>query len=156
MESPTALADDDAAWDLVHTGRLAYVEEQLGVTGFRPTPRQRVHRALVYVVLVWVTPFALSFVPSVTSLRMTFALDIEAHVRGLVAVPLLLLAEWPIEHRLRIVMRRLASPPLMGPRGRRLLGERIRWARRVGGHPLAEGALLALAFAAGYRWLAGH
>ena len=156
MESATALADDDAAWDLVHAGRLAYVEERLGVTGFRPTLRQRVRRALFYVVLVWATPFALSFVPSGASLRMPFALDIEAHVRGLVAVPLLLLAEWPIEQRLRIVMRRLGSPPLMRQRGRKLLGERIRWARRVGGHPLAEGALLVLAFAAGYRWLAGH
>ena len=116
MSSATAIAHE-ATWGLTHTGRLAYLEERLGVTGSRPTPRQRVKRAMLYVLLTWVAPCALSFVPHDASLAMPFALDIEAHVRGLVAVPLLLLAEWPIEQRLRAVMRRLGSPPLTS-RGR--------------------------------------
>src|SRR4051812_1803653 len=117
MSSATVPALSET-WGLTHTGRLAYLEERLGVTALRPTLEQRMRRALFYVVLTWGVPFALSLVPSGVTVALPFAFDIEAHVRGLVGVPLLVLAEWPIEHRVRLVMHRLGSSPLTRRGGR--------------------------------------
>ncbi len=143
-------------WDLSHAGRFPYVEEKLGFGGARPSLQQRLRRALLFAFLSWAVPFALSFVDARTHLVLPFALDIEAYVRGLVATPLLALAEWPVEYRLRGLMERLSAPPFMRPRARAEASDLVRAARRLAGHPVAEGALVVLAFAVGYEWLVRH
>lgn len=155
MSTATTRAPDDAP-GRTHGGRVRYLREGVGLGGARPTLKQRVKRALLYALLTWAVPLALSLVPHDGPVAVPFVFDIEIHVRGLVAVPLLLLVEWPIANRLREIMHLLASPPLTRGSAGDVVKARIRWARRVASHPIANIVLVVLAFAFALQWLRAH
>jgi hypothetical protein len=152
----TTSLEIEQGWRLTRTGPLASLETRLGLAYARPPMSRDVQRTLVYACIAWLVPCALSFLQRRGSLAMSFLHDYEAHVRGLVAIPLLLFAERPVEGRLRLIFHRMAGPPLMREDARPAFDARILSAQRFAGHPLAEAALLALAYLAAARWLHVH
>jgi hypothetical protein len=144
------------AWSLTHCGPIAALEERLGLLEPHARARKEISRALIYGFFAWGVPLGLAIVQQGGALLASFLFDVEAIVRGLVSVPLLILAERPIEDHLRLIFFRLGAAPLMNESGRERLERQIARTRRIVGHPLAEGILLVLAYVVAHRWLAGH
>jgi hypothetical protein len=144
------------AHSLTHCGALAALEARMGLLSTPATLKKEVSRGLIYAFVAWGVPLGLAIFQLHGSLVASFLLDVEAHVRGLVAVPLLILAERPIEDHLRLVFFRMGAPPRMNDKTHAHLERQIAAARRIVGHPIAEALLLALAYVVAFRWLHAH
>ena len=81
-----------------------------------------------------------------------FLYDIEAHVRLLVALPLLFAAELPVHRRLRSTIRQFIQRNLIPPEEQPKFNADVADAIRLRNSIYLEGAVLVLAFTAGH-WL---
>lgn len=81
-----------------------------------------------------------------------FLYDIEAHVRLLVALPLLFAAELPVHQRLRNAIRQFIQRNLISPRERKEFDAAVASAMRLRNSLYLEGVILVIAFTAGH-WL---
>jgi hypothetical protein len=79
---------------------------------------EQVHRRILFAVLITWLPLALLTLieGNPSGVKLTFLHDIEAHVRFLVAVPVLIGAEIIIHRRLRITVKRFTERGIVRPR----------------------------------------
>jgi hypothetical protein len=109
-------------------------------------------RVLAAALLAWVPLLLLSIAEGRAwggGVALTFLRDIETHVRFLIAVPLLLLAEVKVHERLHLIVRAFVEHGLISDTVRSQFDGAIRSAIRLRNSAVAEGLLLAFAYSVG-------
>lgn len=110
-------------------------------------------RALFFALLAW-APLAALTMKSGTAYAVTgglsFFQDIAVHVRFLVALPILILSEAPIDRYTGVVVEHLQHAGIVGPSGRDPLDRAIRSTTRLRDSWIVAIALIALAILGGW------
>jgi hypothetical protein len=111
--------------------------------------------ALVLATVTWVPLLVLSALAgvAVSGPRIPFLYDIAAHVRFLVALPILLLAEIPIGLRLRGAAAHFVTAGIVGPENHERFARLIEDTRRLRDSRVAEICVFAAAYATAYTVL---
>jgi hypothetical protein len=124
--------------------RLRLIRPELGAASARI--------AIVLAALAWIPLFALSAVEGLAlgGARIPFLYDLAAHVRFLVAVPILVLAEIPIGRRLRHVTRHFLNAGLVRKEEQKQFASYVVDTVRFHDSHLAEMTLLALSYVTTY------
>jgi hypothetical protein len=90
----------------------------LTLIGYAGSERKQVlHRAVIGTFLCWVRLLVLTFAQGLavgTKVRIPFLLDHAVHLRFLMALPILILAETPIDRRWNILVREFLKSGLVG------------------------------------------
>ena len=111
------------------------------------------HRRIVaFVVLAWVPLLLLSIAEGHAwggSVALPFLYDLELQVRLLVALPLLILAEWVVHERMRPVVQQFVARGLIPDAARATFDAAIASALRLRNSVTAEVLLIAFVFGAG-------
>jgi hypothetical protein len=111
------------------------------------------HRRIVVLALVaWLPLFALSALAGTAwgdGVSVPFFADIEVHVRFLVALPLLILAELVVHRRMRLVVRQFLDRRLIPEEARSRFDEAIASVFRLRNSTVAELLLIALVYGVG-------
>lgn len=124
--------------------------------GFEPELHPRVRqgaRIALYLFIAWLAPMMLASLHS-TWARGSFLADFETHLRSLIAIPLLLLAEGQVDEEVRYVVRGLESPRRC--RRPEELRARVNRLQALLEHPVISLALVAAAFLAVPAWIRQH
>src|SRR5215831_21363275 len=110
--------DDPSQFSLVQGGPLfqLYLRSKLSTPPLGLLRR----RMLIISLVCWAPLLLLSIVTGQAfgGVRVPFVSDIEAHVRFLVAVPLLISAEWIVHRRIAIVVRQFIERNIIAPEDR--------------------------------------
>jgi hypothetical protein len=108
--------------------------------------------AIILAAIAWVPLLVFSFVEGLAlgGARIPFLYDIAAHVRFLVAVPILVLAEIPIGRRLRAVAKHFLNAGLVPEGEQKRFGSSVFDTVRFHDSRLAEMTLVALAYTTTY------
>jgi hypothetical protein len=124
--------------------RLRLIRPELGAASART--------AIILAAIGWVPLFALSAVEGLAlgGARIPFLYDLAAHVRFLVAVPILVLAEIPIGKRLRQVTRHFLTAGLVRKGEQKQFASYVIETARFHDSRLAEIILLALPYVTTY------
>jgi len=124
--------------------RLRLIRPELGAASART--------AIILAALAWVPLFALSAVEGLAlgGARIPLLSDLAAHVRFLVAVPILVLAEIPIGKRLRQVTRHFLNAGLVRKGEQKQFASYVTDTVRFHDSRLAEMTLLALSYVTTY------
>jgi hypothetical protein len=110
------------------------------------------NRILVITVLAWLPLLALSLVEGVAlgaGVAVPFLLDIEAHVRFLIALPLLIVAELVVHDRMRFVVRQFLERNLIPEDAMPCFQQAIASAFRLRNSVAAEVLLIAFVYVVG-------
>ncbi len=134
------------------SGVLLDVEMRLRLERVAQALARNGPRVALYLFLTWVAPMLLAAMQPPSS--MSFTADLETHVRSLVAIPLLILAEGRVDPTVGYVVRSLASPRRC--RRPEVLQARVRALQPLVAHPLAALLLLGLAFLLVPGWIRQH
>ena len=114
---------------------------------------QLIHRRVIAIsLLAWVPLLILSVAEGHawgTSVRVPFLLDIEMHVRLLLALPLLIVAELVVHQRMRLVVRQFLDRGLIAEAVRPQFDAAIASAMRLRNSVAAEVLLIALVYGVG-------
>jgi hypothetical protein len=104
MTTPTLL-QEQPDFSLVLGGPFYQLMRRAHLTG--PALEQLYRRVLLFALVTWLPLAVLSLIEGNPSgIKLTFWHDIEAHVRFLIAVPVLIAAELIVQLRMRITIRR--------------------------------------------------
>lgn len=124
--------------------RLRLIRPELGAASGRT--------AIILAMLTWLPLLAFSLIEGLAlgRARIPFLYDIAAHVRFLVAVPILVLAEIPIGRRLRAVAKHFLNAGLVREGQRKKFASHVVDTVRFHDSRLAEMTLLALAYITTY------
>jgi hypothetical protein len=107
MTTPTVL-QEQPDFSLVLGGPFYQLLQRAHLTG--PALEQLYRRILFFALITWLPLAVLSLIEGNRSgMKLTFWHDIEAHVRFLVAVPVLIAAELIVQGRMRITIRRFVD-----------------------------------------------
>ncbi|MCQ8102580.1 hypothetical protein NP590_00575 [Methylomonas sp. SURF-2] len=112
-------------------------------------------RILFLILLTWLPLLILSLLSGQATgsgVRVSFLYDLEMHMRFLVALPLLLQAEWVIHNRLRPVVAQFIERGIITPQNRARFDACIQSALRWRNSLLIEIALVVLVFTLGHRF----
>jgi hypothetical protein len=122
-----------------------------------PVPQLLRRQAAISVLVCWVPLALLSLVQGhfMGGIGLSFIRDIVTHVRFLVALPVLILAEMIVDQRIRPIMRRFAQRHVVPPDELPKFYAAINTAVRIYNSTIAEIALLVLVFTAGL-WVWRH
>lgn len=141
-------------FSLVNGGLLNQFWRRTRLSGdaLQPVPR----RVLVMAVLAWVPLLLLSMAEGNAwgdSVVLTFLKDIETHLRLLIAVPLLILAEVKVHRRLPRIVRAFVENGLIPDTARPQFGASITSAMRLRDSVAAEFILIVFVYSVGlYVW----
>ncbi len=116
-------------------------------------------RIVVIVSIVWLPLLALSVLKGQAwggSVAVPFLFDVEAHVRFLVALPLLIVAELVVHQRLRRIAKQFLDRNLIPERALRRFDAAIASAVRLRNSVLAEVLLIALVYMVGVLFVWRH
>lgn len=153
MPPETTDLSDRASFSLMAGGPLYRLFLR---TGLARAPLELLHRrALVLAAIAWLPAAVLAAATGnllVGSSPVPFLGDVEAHVRLLVVLPLLLAAELPVHERLRGVLRQFIDRDYVPEAERPKFDAAIASAVRLRNSPLLEFAILVLVYTAG-QWL---
>jgi hypothetical protein len=124
--------------------RLRLIRPELGAASGRT--------AIILAMLTWLPLLAFSLIEglALSGARIPFVYDIAAHVRFLVAVPILVLAEIPIGRRLRAVAKHFLNAGLVPAGEQKKFVSSVVDTVRFHDSRLAEMALLGLAYVSTY------
>jgi hypothetical protein len=109
-------------------------------------------RILVLSLFAWLPLLVLSIVDGKAvgeAVRVPFLLDVDAHVRFLVSLPLLIVAEWVVHQRTRTVVVQFVSQRLVPPDLRPAFDRVLQSAARMRNSMVAEIGLVALVYGIG-------
>lgn len=113
-------------------------------------------RIVVIALLAWLPLLVLSALGGRAwgdAVTMPFLLDLEVHVRFLVTLPLLIVAEMVVHQRMRPVARQFVERGLIAPSSRARFDAALASALRLRNSAVAETVLLVLVYAVGvYVW----
>ena len=126
---------------------------QLWLHLLRPDSLQVGKRALLYALLAWAPLAALTMIGGTAyavSGGLSFFQDIALHVRFLVALPILIIAEAPIDRYTGAVVEHLQRSGVVSPSGRDQLERAIRSTTGMRDSWIVAIALIALAFLGGW------
>jgi hypothetical protein len=101
-------------WSFFEGGGLDRLLRWVRLSGDAPAQVRR--RVAVFVLVAWLPPLVLSGVGGQLiggGLAVPFLLDVEAHVRFLVALPLLIIAEVEVHRRMPLLMSQFAERRLV-------------------------------------------
>lgn len=116
-------------------------------------------RVVVFVCVAWLPLLVLSLLEGQAlggGAAVPFVYDVEAHVRLLVALPLLIVAEVIVNRRMRLVVRQFLERDLIPQDAMVRLHEAIASARRWRNSTLAELLLLAVVYLVGVMFVWRH
>jgi len=102
-------------------------------------------RALITALVLWIPLLVMTLVEPVTNAEISFLQDIGAHVRFLLVVPLLIIAEATIGARSRLVVSQFLSSGLVGDRDADRFESSVVRGRRLLESSLAEFVVFAVA-----------
>lgn len=110
-----------------------------------------VRRIIVISLLAWLPLLVLTLISGRAwgGVKVPFLLDIAAHVRYLVSLPLLIIAEWVVHSRFRPLVRQFVARDLIAPGERRRFDQIIESSFRLRNSVLAEAILLLLVLTGG-------
>lgn len=138
---------DASDFSLTACGPIDRLQARLGLAATEP-PRL-VYRALALALIAWLPLLLMTiFWAPDTPPAVTFAQDIASHVRFLLVIPMLVLAEASIGRRTRMVALGFATSGLIRTEDGARYVSLIRRTRKLADSFLAEAAILVLAFAA--------
>jgi len=142
--------DDPQDFSLVLGGPLFQLLRRMHVSGDALELIQQ--RIVVMVLVTWLPLLALSIVDGQAwagRAAVPFFRDIEAHIRFLVALPLLIVAELVVHRRMRLTVRQFLERNLIPEGGRPLFDAAIASSARLRNSVLAELLLMALVYIVG-------
>jgi hypothetical protein len=116
-------------------------------------------RVLVFMAVVWLPLLAASLVGGQArgdGTYVPFLLDVETHVRFLVALPLLILAEVPVHNRMRSVVRQFMARHLIPEEASSRFEGFVASAYRLRNSVVSEVALIAIVYVVGVTWIWRH
>lgn len=114
MASPS-LIDESPDFSLVLGGPLYQLLRRTHLTG--PALEEMYRRIIVAALITWLPLAILSLIQGTPAgVKLTFLHDIEAHVRFLIAVPVLIAAEIIVHRRMRITVKRFVERGIVRPR----------------------------------------
>jgi hypothetical protein len=117
---------------------------------------ERSRQAVVAVLLCWLPLAVLSFAQNhLGGVKLSFPRDIETHVRFLVSLPILILAEIVVNQRIRPVLERFVERQIVTPEDLPKFYAAINSAVRILNSVITEIALLVFVFTAGI-WIWRH
>lgn len=146
----TAVLDEQRDFSLVLGGPLFQFFQRAHLSGERLEFMRR--RVLVIACVAWVPILLLSSYEGHAlggAIKIPFLLDIEAHVRFLIALPLLIAAELVVHQRLRPVVRQFVGRRIVIPEEIPKFNAAIDSTRRVRNSVIVEVALLVLVYTLG-------
>ena len=111
-------------------------------------------RAFITALVIWLPLAVLAFVEPNPGADISFPRDIAAHVRFLLVVPILILAEATIGHRSRLVVSQFLSSGLVPDSEAHRFESAVKRGRRLLDSVIAE--LLIVAISALIVWIAVH
>jgi len=109
-------------------------------------------RVIVIVLLVWLPLLVLSVMESLAwggGVTMPFLYDVDVHVRFLIALPLLLVAELVVHQRMRPVIRQFVERGLVADAARAKFDAALASALRLRNSVVAEVAMIAFVYVVG-------
>jgi hypothetical protein len=109
-------------------------------------------RVIVITALSWVPLLVLSVWEGRawgTSVNLPFIHDVDAHVRFLISLPLMIAAEWSVHRRMRNVVRQFLERGLVPDNARRQFNEAVASAKRLRNSLVAELLLVAFVYSVG-------
>jgi hypothetical protein len=144
-----ALLQEPPDFSLILGGPLYQMFRRTHLTG--PALELLRRRVLFFCVLCWVPLAVLSAIEGhlLGGAKFSFLRDIETHVRFLISLPVLLLAEIPVHRRLRSAVKSLIERHVISPEELPKLYATIDSAIRMRNSVIAEVVLLVLVFTGG-------
>jgi hypothetical protein len=113
-------------------------------------------RIIVFTLITWVPLLVLSVLDGRawgSAVKVPFVLDIDVHLRFLLALPLLIAAELVVHQRLRLVVDQFVERGLISPESRARFEAAIAGAFRLRNSVAAEVMLIAIVYLVGVRYL---
>jgi hypothetical protein len=157
MSHATGRPDSPQDFSLIPGGPLYELLRRAHLSGDAPTSVR--HRALIVAAIAWLPLLLLSLLEGHAlrgTISVPFLFDIEAHVRFLAALPLLILAE-PIVHlRMRPVARRFIERGLIHPEAQSRFEAAIASVVRYRDSVVAEVLLITFVYAVGVMTVWRH
>ena len=109
-------------------------------------------RVIVITTLAWLPLLVLSVWEgraSGTSVSLPFIYDVDAHVRFLISLPLMIVAEWSVHRRMRNVVRQFLERGLVPDNARWQFDQAVASAKRLRNSIVAELLLIAFVYSVG-------
>lgn len=150
MRAKSEFFDEPTDFSLVQGGPLFQLMLRTGL--MKPTMDLAMRRILVLCGVAWVPLLVLSAISGQAwgGVEVPFLLDIGAHARLLVSVPLFVAAEVVVHRRIKVTVRQFLDRGLVAPQDQPLFEQAVGLAMRLRNSVVAELVVLGFAVFVGY------